>query len=58
MTTTIETDNSPLTTDTATEDTLTFHDHTTDPTVTEALATTEDMHPTPPFTHCSSSHYP
>ena len=47
MTTTIEIDHSPLTTDTAMEDTLTGHDHTTDPTVTKALATTEDMHPAP-----------
>ena len=47
MTTTIETDHSPLTTDTATEDALTSYDHTTDPTTTEALATIKDMHPTP-----------
>ena len=50
MTTAIETDHSPLTTDTAMEDTLSGHDHFTDPTVTEALATTEDTHPAPQST--------
>ena len=45
--TTIKTDHSPLTTDTATEDTSTSHDHTTDPTVTKAVATTKDKQHTP-----------
>ena len=47
MATTIETDHSPLTTDTTTEDALNGHNHTTDPTMTEAQATTKDMHPAP-----------
>ena len=42
-----ETYHSPLTTDAATEEVLTGHDHTTDPTITEVLATTKDMHPAP-----------
>ena len=46
-TTTIETDNSPLTTDTMMKDALTSHDHNTNPTMTETLATTKDMYPTP-----------
>ena len=45
--TNIETDHSPLTTDTATADALTSHDCITNPTATEVLATTEDMHPVP-----------
>ena len=46
-TTTIETDHNPLTTDTVTEDASASYNHTTDLTVTEALATTKDVHPTP-----------
>ena len=47
MTTTIGTDPSPLTTDAAKEDALTSQDHTTDPTVTEALATIGEMYTIP-----------
>ena len=42
-----ERNHSPLTTDTTTGDALTGHDHTTNPTATEALATTKDTHPDP-----------
>ena len=44
MTTTIEADHSPLTTDTAMVDASTGHNHTTISTITEALATTKDTH--------------
>ena len=46
MATTIGTDHSFLTTDRAVEDTFTSHNHTTDPTMAEALATIEDIHST------------
>ena len=51
MITTIETGYSPFTTDTAREDALTGHDHTTNPTTIEDLATTKDTsHPHPTTT--------
>ena len=56
--TTIETDHNPLTTEIATEDALTSHDHTTDPTVAEALANYQRLSSCSPSSHCSSSHYP
>ena len=46
-TTTTGTDHNPLTTDTAKEDALTSHDHTTDPTMAEALASIKHTYPTP-----------
>ena len=47
MTTTTGTDPWPLTTGTAKEDVLTDQDHTTNPTVAEALAPMGEMHPAP-----------
>ena len=57
ITTTIETDHSPLTTDTTTEVALTGHNNTTNPTTTKALATTRDTYHFP-SNHHSSLHYP
>ena len=47
MTTTVVTDPSPLTTDTAKEDGLTSQDHAASPTAAEAPASIRGMHPTP-----------
>ena len=58
MTTTVGTDHSPLTVDAAKEDALTSQDHTTDPTMAEALATIDTDKSHLPSNHFSSSCYP